>query len=255
LHEDILGFSEIRARSHARSLACVSIVHTYMHLPEQYVHSIHTALVHWRSYLLSPNVESSQQAVGSLLSEYLYPRTWMSAACADTHTVARIHTNARYKCRRYLSSLLYCNRCLLLRAARATLSRFRLLRFSNFCLPLLASLPSPFVVVPSLLTEKRFSPFLPRDRTLTLSPTRLGGGKHEAQQRQRGGRFLPLSFFPLSFSLPPSSLFSLRKTILSNQRSDNNRDLGINGTNRWLIDCVVYAWAILTALCRRFERR
>lgn len=86
-------------------------------------------------------------------------------------------------------------------AARATLSRFRLLRSSNFCLlPLLASLPR---VVPPLLTEKRFSPFLPRDRALTLSPTRLGGGKHEAQQRRRGGRFLPLSFFPPS-PFPPS---------------------------------------------------
>jgi len=50
----------------------------------------------------------------------------------------------------------------------------------------------------ALLTEERFSPFLPRDRALTLSPTRwLGGGKHEAQQRRRGGRFLPLSLFSL----------------------------------------------------------
>jgi len=95
-------------------------------------------------------------------------------------------------------------------AARATLSRFRLLCSSNFCpLPLLASLPR---VVPPLLTEKRFSPFLPRDRALTLSPTRLGGGKHEAQQRRRGSRFLPLSFFLpflfLSLSLSLSLLFS-----------------------------------------------
>jgi len=86
-------------------------------------------------------------------------------------------------------------------AARATLSRFRLLCSSNFCpLPLLASLPR---VVPPLLTEKRFSPFLPRDRALTLSPTRLGGGKHEAQQRRRGSRF----FFPFSLSLSLSSFF------------------------------------------------
>lgn len=65
--------------------------------------------------------------------------------------------------------------------------------------------------------------------------------------------FLLLSLF---FSLSLARLFfSLRKTILSNQRSDNNRDLGINGTNRWLIDCVVYARTAFTVLCPRFDRR
>lgn len=144
----------------------------------------------------------------------------------------------------------YCNRCLLLRGPgdAVTFSASPLLEL--LCpLPLLVFLPR---VVPPLLIEKRFSPFLPRDRALTLSPTRLGGGKHEAQQRRRGGRFLPLSFFPPSLSLV---FFSPRKTILSNQRSDNNRDLGINGTNRWLINCVVYARTAFTVLCRRFERR
>lgn len=101
-------------------------------------------------------------------------------------------------------------------AARATLSRFRRLRSSNFsCLPLLASCTRRaasrvYPASPVLLTEERFSPFLPRDRALTLSPTWHGGGKHEAQQRRRGGRFLPLSFFlAFFFAFPPflSALF------------------------------------------------
>lgn len=103
----------------------------------------------------------------------------------------------------------YCNRCLLLRGPgdAVTFSASPLLEL--LCpLPLLMFLPR---VVPPLLTEKRFSPFLPRDRALTLSPTRLGGGKHEAQQRRRGGRFLPLSFFPPSLSLFLSSFFLYRR--------------------------------------------
>lgn len=70
-----------------------SYIYIGMHLPEQYVHSIHTASVHTlTSVLLSSNVESSQQAVGSLLSEYLYPRTWMSVVYVLIHTQSRKYT-------------------------------------------------------------------------------------------------------------------------------------------------------------------
>lgn len=106
----------------------------------------------------------------------------------------------------------YCNRCLLLRGPgdAVTFSAPPLLELPPVLLPRVNPFPPLFSarVLPPLLTEKRFSPFLPRDRALTLAPTWLGGGKHEAQQRRRreAAASFPSHFF---FSLPPSRPFTL----------------------------------------------
>lgn len=171
----------------------------------------------------------------------------------------------------------YCNRCLLLRGPgdAVTFSASFLEFLPAFALPLSLS-PSPTALSLSVLSLFSFHCLSlvislsrpPSSRHVTHGetffalfatwsgidpvPTWLGGGKHEAQRRRGDRSSFPSHFFPpsLSLSLCASlslSLFFSRKTILSNQRSDNNRDLGINGTNRWLIDCVVYARMAFTA--------
>lgn len=147
----------------------------------------------------------------------------------DTHTYTRAASRQHTRtcqmqvARRVLSiyRVFYCNRCLLLRGPgdAVTFSAPPLLELPPVLLPRDNPFP-PFSlarVLPPLLTEKRFSPFLPRDRALTLarrgSGGEGGGGKHEAQQRRRreAAASFPSHFFlpsslPLSRALPrPSS--------------------------------------------------
>lgn len=173
----------------------------------------------------------------SLSREYLYyARTWMSAyvAAASAHTytlahsLARAYTPAADASRRYLSGLLLQQMPVATRPGR----RCHVFGFASrtsawLCSPSYPSSLPPVFPPAVLLTEKRFSPFLPRDRALTLS--RHGSGVESTRRSDDEATAL---FLPLSFFSPVSLLFFLRKTILSNQRSDNNRDLGINGTNR-----------------------
>lgn len=143
----------------------------------------------------------------SLSNIYTWMRRCVQHTRTPAHSLVHTYTRCKYTVAAGVSigSSIATDACCY--AARATVSRFRLLRSSNFCsLPLLVFLPRVVPPLLTVLTEKRFSPFLPRDRALTLSPTRLGGGKHEAQQRRRGSRFFPLSFFS-SLSLFLSSFF------------------------------------------------
>lgn len=138
-----------------------------------------------------------------------------------TRAVSREHTRTcqMQVARRVLSiyRVFYCNRCLLLRGPgdAVTFSAPPLLELPPVLLPRDNPFPplSPARVLPPLLTEKRFSPFLPRDRALTLARRGSGGkeegGKHEAQQRRRreAAASFPSHFF-LPSSLPrPSSPF------------------------------------------------
>lgn len=134
----------------------------------------HTASVHVRictTIVFSSNVGSFQQA-RLILSSWrsTYARTWMSISLCAAHAYRNDRRKYTVAAGIYRVFSIATDACCY--AARATLSRFRLLRFSNFCLPLPPSfLPPSHRVVPPLLTKKRFSPFLPRDRALTLSPT------------------------------------------------------------------------------------
>lgn len=138
----------------------------------------HTAspYTHTRTTIVfSSDVESLQQAqVDSLLSaRSRYARTWMSIGVVWCR---RIHRNDR--CKYTVAAGIYrvfsiaTDACCY--AARASLSRFRLSSASrtSACLCLCRSTRAvPSRRIPPLLTKKRFSPFLPRDRALTLSPT------------------------------------------------------------------------------------
>lgn len=157
-HEDTLCFSEIRTRL----LACVFIVHIYRYASSGAIRAFDTYCVCTYTDERTTLFECRIVPAGGWFSSLrisISAHVDVGGVCADTYTVAQIHTNARYTYRRFLSSLLYCNRCLLLRAARTTLSRFRLLRFSNFCLPLLASLPSSFASFYRYSRRNVFRPF------------------------------------------------------------------------------------------------
>lgn len=170
-------------------------------------------------------------------------RTWMrrcGVCCGggSAHIVTHTHTHTRAAdaSRRYLSSLLLQQMPVATRPGRRCHVFGFVPRISAcFCLPL--SLPlsyrpislrplsfpftvshslSRFLVLPrpaTLLTEKRFSPFLPRDRALTLS--RRGSGVESTRRSDDEATALPspLIFFLrlcLCHSVPLSpSLFFL----------------------------------------------